>query len=84
MQDRPVEETQDWAEHSLVLDVPQEAATVSFGFTLVGSGQVWADDLSLEEVGPEVPVTGVRRMPLPQRPANLGFELTAEPATAPP
>jgi len=51
MQNRPVKGTSDWAEHAIVLDVPKEAKTVTFGFLIGGDGIVWGDDLKIEIVG---------------------------------
>jgi hypothetical protein len=45
---------------------------------LVGSGQVWADDLEFEQVGRDVSVTGEPRPGLPKQPMNLGFEVPSE------
>lgn len=55
MQDRPVKGTTDWNYYSLVLDIPDNAASVLFGVLLQGPGKVWADGMSLEEVDRSVP-----------------------------
>ncbi len=57
MFDRPVKATADWTKCELVLDVPEDAAAIVFGFMVVGKGQAWADDLKLETVDRDVPVT---------------------------
>jgi hypothetical protein len=59
MQNRPVAGTTDWKKYEIVLDVPQEAVFLPFGFLLVGKGQLWADDFQLELVGRDVPVTNL-------------------------
>ena len=58
MQDRPLMGTRDWKREEIVLDVPTNAIGITFGFLLSGSGQVWLDDLQMEIVGDDVPVTG--------------------------
>lgn len=57
MNHRPVEGTADWTRCEIVLDVPAVAEALAFGFFLKGTGQMWADDLSLEVVGADVPVS---------------------------
>lgn len=60
MQERPILQDAPWARYSVVLDVPRNAAGLSFGILLFGEGQVWLDDVALERVGREVPLTGRR------------------------
>jgi hypothetical protein len=57
MDKRPIMGTTDWKKYQLVLDVPQDAVVVPFGFMLMGNGELWADDFQLDVVGPDVPVT---------------------------
>lgn len=75
MQSRPITGTADWKTHAIVLDVPAEARGIAFGILLSGPGQAWMDELKLEPVGTDVPVTG---MPLssgaPPKKPNLTFE----------
>jgi len=59
MSDRGVKGTTDWSRFEVVLNVPQEATKLAFGALLAGGGTLWVDDLSLEAVGPDVPVTRV-------------------------
>ena len=76
--------TTPWARHEVVLDVPEEAVRIAFGVLLAGPGRVFADDLSLTPVGPEVASTDLGFPPeyatvemderLPERPENLSFE----------
>lgn len=73
MDDRPVTGTQAWKRYDIVLDVPQDAADIAFGFLLVGKGEVLADDFKIEEVGKDVPVTGSKGGHLPDAPVNLDF-----------
>jgi len=58
MQERPIAQGTDWARYDVVLDVPSNAVGVSFGVLLFGQGQVWLDDVALERVGHNVPLTG--------------------------
>lgn len=85
---RPVLPGTDWSRYSVVLDVPANAIGITFGFALVGAGQAWLDDVALDVVGRDVPVTAeadavafrpsrsgyatARRQPL-----NLDFEQQA-------
>lgn len=73
--EEPVRETAGWTRVNVVVDVDRRAEVISFGFMLMGSGKVWADDLAFEEVGRDVPVTpfeGPRE--LPKEPVNLSFD----------
>jgi hypothetical protein len=72
-----------WSEQSVVLDVPQDAAAISFGVVLSGNGKVWIDTVRLDSVGSDVAVTGPKLMRMfdpagiPQHlgpPHNLDFE----------
>lgn len=86
MEDRPVSGTVDWARYEVVLDVPENAATIYFGALLFGRGQVWLDDCAFEIVDSDVPVTNLdrllgghdRRLTIPSslenKPVNLDFE----------
>src|SRR5256885_14311236 len=57
MQNRPVMLTTDWARQEIVLDVPRTAIGFTFGFLLGGSGQAWLDDVAIDVVSNDVPVT---------------------------
>jgi hypothetical protein len=57
MQDRPVRGSAGWTARTIVLDVPRDAHSLSFGVILQGTGTVWVDDFEFSLVGPEVPVT---------------------------
>lgn len=63
----------DWKRYEIVLDVPQNAELIAFGFLLEGKGEVMADDFKLDEVGKDVPVTGTGRPVYPPAPVNLDF-----------
>jgi hypothetical protein len=74
MQDRPIKGTSDWKRHEIVLDVAPEATFISFGILLNGVGQAWIDDLSLDVVGRDVPLTGQALGAPHKKPVNLDFE----------
>lgn len=80
----------EWQELEIVLDIPEDAAVLTFGAILFETGQLWVDDLSLAIVGSdrhptqhplEAPTLRAQpnRVQLPSRmrvnPANLNFEL---------
>jgi len=84
MSTRAIRGTTPWTRHEVVLDVPEDAVQIAFGFLLAGNGQVWADDLSLTTVAATVPSTNLRDSPdygrveveegLSTEPTNLDFE----------
>jgi hypothetical protein len=76
----------DWVENSLVLDVPDGAVAISYGVGLHGNGKVWLDEVKLEGVDQNIPVTtslpplkGTKGPAPAERllptPTNLGFDL---------
>ncbi|RZU39132.1 hypothetical protein [Edaphobacter modestus] len=71
MQNRPIKGNQTWKTCDVVLDVPQDAISISFGILLTGTGEVWMNDATFEIVGNEVPTTGSASNQT--RPANLKF-----------
>lgn len=76
MNNRPVKGTQDWQEASIVLDVPQDASALAYGFFVSGGGKMWVNGQNIEVVGPEVPTTNMitKKTALPTSPRNLGFD----------
>jgi hypothetical protein len=72
MQNRPIKGTQTWTRSSVVLDVDPTAMKIAIGVMLNGRGAIWLDDVRFEEVGKDVPVTDM--MKLPTGPRNLGFD----------
>lgn len=56
--DRSVHGTTEWRKYDIVLDVPQTAASISYGAILSGRGQLWVDDASFEVVSGDTPITG--------------------------
>jgi hypothetical protein len=73
MQNRPIKGTRDWTRCTVVLDVDAKAEAIAFGILLAGKGAVWLNDVRFETVGPEVPVTDMRKQQ-PNGPRNLGFD----------
>jgi len=76
MDSRPVTGTTGWRRYEIVLDVPSDSTDLAFGFLLISSGKVWADDFKLEKVDTSVAITSAG-LTLPRVPANLDFEDTA-------
>ena len=71
MSDRPIKGTEDWTKCEIVLDVPKEGHAINFGVLLSGTGKVWFDDISFEDIDRKNP-------PIPTeylfRPTNMDFE----------
>lgn len=89
MSDRFVRGTTKWRRYDLVLDVPDAGEALVFGALLLGQGKLWIDDLALDIVTAEVPLTGTaepvtydapytRSPGLLPRPSNLDFEAGAD------
>ena len=77
MQDRAIKGTQPWTTFDVVLDVPQDATSISFGTLLSGSGKVWVNHVTFEAVGQETETTGAKpskKAPLSTSPVNLDFK----------
>lgn len=73
MDDRPLVGDNAWKRYEIVLDVPDNAIDIAFGFLLSGKGEIWADDFKLDVVGPDVPLTGGNLRRLNREPMNLDF-----------
>ncbi|MCY8544591.1 helix-turn-helix transcriptional regulator [Bacillus vallismortis] len=75
MSNRPITGTTNWNHYTIVLDVPENSAVISFGVLLSGPGQMWMDHVVFEEVDESVPSTNLE-MPgeLLDEPMNLSFE----------
>jgi hypothetical protein len=58
MQKRAVKGTTDWVKYEIVLFVPLEATSISYGVLLGETGQIWFKDIVLEVVDDTVPETG--------------------------
>ncbi|HEY0121483.1 MAG TPA: glyoxalase superfamily protein [Rhizobium sp.] len=72
--------TTGWVERKIVLDVPEEAESIHYGFFLKGYGKVWARSFRLDIVSDETASTDIPR-PIPDldkrhilsEPRNLDF-----------
>ncbi len=58
MQSRPIKKTTDWTKYEIVLFVPMESTSLSYGALLDGTGQIWFKDVALEVVADTIPETG--------------------------
>lgn len=56
MQDRAITGSADWQYRDFVVDVPLDNNRLMVGFWMQGKGQLWARDLTVEEVSTSVPV----------------------------
>ncbi|SER55691.1 AraC-type DNA-binding protein [Gracilibacillus ureilyticus] len=75
MNDRPIAGTTNWTPYSIVLDVPEQSAIISFGVLLYGTGKVWVDNFKLEEADESTPTTHIDfGQVLLDEPINLTFE----------
>ncbi len=66
----------DWTERSIVLDVPDEAASIHYGIMLGGGGELWARNFRLDTVDAARPAPA-----LPRQPVNPGFGAPGEAST---
>ena len=75
MQNRAITGSQPWTTCDVVLDVPQDATSISFGVLLTGGGKVWVNHITLEPVGNEIRATApaLDQKPLLKTPSNLNF-----------
>lgn len=83
MNDRPIQ-SNEWKYYDLVGDVDEDASSVTLGMFFTGQGKAWVDDVTVQVVGKDVPVTTVagRRALAANDQArrevrNPGFELGA-------
>ncbi|GLK77959.1 hypothetical protein GCM10008171_32130 [Methylopila jiangsuensis] len=69
--------TSEWTDRVIVLDVPERAESLHYGFFLRGRGQIRARGFDLTIVACDTPVTDLpsprRKRSLPPHPVNLGF-----------
>jgi hypothetical protein len=94
METRPIKGTQEWKRYSVVLDVPNDATAIRIGFTLSGSGCLWASNLAFAPAAQSVAVTGMKseeiaKLPtlgktLESQPENLDFSETIPDSPRPP
>lgn len=69
----PLRQTTDWEHKVIVLDVPEMAESINFGFYLRGSGAGYAADFKLETVSEEVELTNKNNEYRLKKPTNLNF-----------
>ncbi|MBD8032455.1 AraC family transcriptional regulator [Solibacillus sp. FSL W8-0474] len=76
MDNRAIHGTTDWNYYSIVLDVPEDSASIHFGLLLSGAGEAWIDGIKFEEVEKSVATTNMIGSDgdLPLEPVNLGFD----------
>lgn len=75
MSDRPITGDTEWNHYNIVLDVPKNSSSISFGVLLSGKGLVWIDGLQFEEVDNNTPTTNLDfTNELLEAPTNLTFE----------
>ena len=74
--DRSIKGTTEWAKCEIVLDVPLNATNIAYGALLVGTGQIWFDNLNFEIVDETISITGSSKGELKpvKEPNNLDFE----------
>ena len=58
MQRRPIKGTKDWTKYEVVLYVPIEATSISYGVLLNETGQIWFKDVTIEIVEDSLEETG--------------------------
>ena len=76
MSNRPITGTTGWNYYSVVLDVPEHAGAIYFGVLLQGSGMVWMDEFTFEEVDEKTPTTNLKAPDnMPAEPINLNFDI---------
>lgn len=59
MGNRPITGDTEWNHYAIVLDVPENSASISFGVLLSGRGQAWIDELKFDEVDKNTPTTNI-------------------------
>lgn len=75
MSNRPIKGNTNWNRYSIILDVPERSAIISFGIILSGQGTVWADQFTFEEVDENTPTTNLEvQVELLDEPVNLSFD----------
>jgi hypothetical protein len=88
MFNRHIPGTTPWARHTIVIDIPEDAAAIMVGAALLYTGALWIDEAALEIVDESWPLTdkaarkGARvasplGLELPPAILNPGFEETA-------
>src|SRR5699024_12060207 len=60
MSNRPIKGSTSWNHYSCVLDIPKESMNINIGVILAGSGKIWIDDFSFDEVDDSISTTDIR------------------------
>lgn len=68
---RPLPQTSDWNQYSIVMDVPEGNVVLTVGAFVDGGGTMWLDNVRMEEVAEDVALTGSQIL---DQPTNLDFE----------
>lgn len=74
MKSRPIKGTSEWSNLSIVLDVPEKSDLIAMGLLMSGEGKVYWDNLKIETVSDDVPVTDIYQQRFNSSPTNLNFE----------
>lgn len=81
MRKNPIKGTKGWAKYEIVLFVPADATSISYGVLLDDTGQVWFKDIALEIVDDTTPETGLTKgrdnqsIPFETRAKAIGNEI---------
>lgn len=76
MQNRPIR-TPDWKHFEIVVDVDDDAQSISLGMFIKGKGKAWIDDVSLEVIEDED--AKVTTMTIPDRAVRGGAQSQSQP-----
>ncbi|CAG0936708.1 hypothetical protein TFLX_05593 [Thermoflexales bacterium] len=60
---KSIDATAPWQKQSLVFKVPDNSDRIVLGVVLQGEGQIWMDDVQVEVVGTDVPLTSPEQVP---------------------
>ena len=71
MQERSIKGTTGWKKYEIILDVPKSSSTINYGVLLSGTGVVWMDNFSFQEVSSASQSTGKEYK---EEPTNTSFE----------
>ena len=75
MQNRPIKGSTNWTKYEVILFVPKDATSITYGVLLDGTGQIWFKDVKLEVVEDTVPETGLTKG---REPKEIPFEVRAK------
>lgn len=81
MDGRSIKGTTEWKKYDIVLDVSADASNLAYGALIVGTGQIWIDNITFEIVDNSVPSTNMfkdkgqtPKEQSPKSPTNLNFD----------